>query len=274
MAAVVYTTPATARDGASARKRVRDLRTFWRRTLAVMIPVPMVALAAEMAVAPFPLGGSLSATIAGDAADPGAAQASLWLSMIFGLAVVPATMAVLWTARRGAPKLTLAAGILLLLGFSAAVPDSDLAAAVAAQQGLDPALVQALDDAIWTHPAVGISTLLFLVGQGIGLILLGIALWRARVVPAWVGIVLAVSGPAHLFMPGGNPGAAASWAMTAIGYAGASVALWRMRDADFDLPPGDAVVDNRRTPGRVRRGGGCWPSPQCPWLCSSRSSVT
>ena len=249
--AAVYTTPATTTAGRSARRPVRDLRTFWRRTLAVLVPVPMVALAAEMAVAPFPLGGSLSATIAGDAANPGAAQASLWLSMIFGLAVVPATMAVLWTARRGAPKLTLAAGVLLLLGFSAAVPDSDLAAVVAAQQGLDPGLVQALDDAVWTQPAVGISTLLFLVGQGVGLILLGIALWRARVVPAWLGIVLAVSGPAHLFMPGGNAGAAASWAMTAVGYAGASVALWRMRDADFDLPPGEAIVNGGNTGPRT-----------------------
>ena len=148
--AAVNTAPATTIAGTSAHRPVRDLRTFWRRTLALVVPVPMVALAAEMAVAPFPLGGNLSATIAGDAADPGAAQASLWLSMIFGLAVVPATMAVLWTARRGAPKLTLAAGVFLLLGFSAAVPDSDLAAVVAAQQGLDPALVQALDDAVWS----------------------------------------------------------------------------------------------------------------------------
>jgi hypothetical protein len=249
--AAAHTAVATTAARTSTRGTVRDLRTFWRRTLAVVLPLPMVALAAEMAVAPFRLGGNLSSTIAGDAAHPGAAQASLWLSMIFGLAVLPATMAVLWTARRRAPKLTLAAGVLLLLGFGAAVPDSDLAAVVAARKGLDPALVQALDDAVWTHPAVGISTLLFLLGHSVGLILLGAALWRAGVVPAWTGIVLAVSGPAHLLLPGGNAGAAASWAMTAIGYAGASVALWRMRDADFDLPPGEAIVDGGNTGPRT-----------------------
>jgi hypothetical protein len=93
--------------------------------------------------------------------------------------------------------------------------------------------------------------LLFLLGQGVGLILLGIALWRARVVPAWAGIVLAVSGPAHLLMPGGNAGAAFSWAMTAVGYAVASVALWRIRDADFDLPPGEASADGGNTGPRT-----------------------
>jgi hypothetical protein len=231
--------------------RVRDLRTYWRRTLAVLMVVPMTALAVEVAIVPLPVRGTIAEGIAGMAAHPGRTQAALWLALLFGLTVLPATMAAAWAARRGAPRLTLAAGVLLLLAFSASLPDTDLAQAVAADKRLDPALVTAIDEAIWAHPAIGVQTLLFLLGQGVGFILLGIALWRARVVPAWAGILLAVSGPAHVLVPGGNAGGAASWAMTAIGYAAVSVALWRTPDAGFDLPPGDAVEPNPDTGPRT-----------------------
>ena len=85
-----------------------------------------------------------------------------------------------------------------------------------------------------------------------GFVLLGIALWRARVLPAWLGMVLAASGPAHLLLPGGNMGTAVSWAMTTIGYVGASVALWRTPNTDFDLPPTDRQPqrDRPRPPSR------------------------
>lgn len=223
----------------------RDLRRFWRWTLAILAPLPLLALALENVVAPWPLGGNFARMVADAAASPGRAQLALWLSLCFALTVVPATMAVLWTARRGAPKLTLAAGILLLLAFSASLPDSDLAAIVTAREGLDPTAAARIDDLVWSFPSVGILALIFLIGQTVGFVLLGVALWRARVVPAWLAAVLALSGPAHLLAPGGNAGSAIAWAMTAVGYAGASVALVRTRDEDFDLPPGAGTTPAR-----------------------------
>jgi hypothetical protein len=238
----VDATEKTAPDAAPQRLRhaaraARDLRGFWRRALAILVPLPMLALAIEIAVVPYQVGGDLAQAMAGAAADPHAAQAALWLSMIFALTVAPATMAVAWTSRRRAPWLTLTGGVALLVAFGLGLPNTDLAVVTAARRGLDPALLTALNDAVAAHPTVDTATVLFLIGQGVGFVLLGIALWRARVLPAWLAMVLAASGPAHLLLPGGNIGAAASWAMTAIGYAGAAVALWRTRDADFDLPP-------------------------------------
>jgi hypothetical protein len=246
------TTPVLIADAAARpAARVRDLRTFWRRTLAVLVAIPMAALAIEVALVPLPVRGTVAEGIAGMEAHPGRAQAALWLAMLFGLTVLPATMAVAWTARRRAPRLTLAAGVLLLVAFTAVLPDTDLAEVVAADKGLSPAQVTAIDAAVWAHPAIGVNTLLFLLGQAVGLVILGIALWRARVVPAWAGILLAVSGPAHLLAPGGNTGGAIAWAMTAIGYTAVSVALWRTPDADFDLPPGGAVEPNPNTGPRT-----------------------
>jgi hypothetical protein len=216
---------------------VSDLRSWWRRALALLIPVPMLALVVELAVLPYPVRGDFGRGMAGAAADPAAAQAALWLSVIFALTAIPATMAVAWTSRRRAPWLTLASGVSLLVAFGASLPNTDLAVVTAATHGLDPALATAVDSAVTGHPVAGIGTAMFLVGQTVGFVLLGVALWRARVLPTWLGIVLAASGPAHLLLPGGNLGAAASWSMTAIGYAGASVALWRTGNSDFDLPP-------------------------------------
>ncbi|MEV4623481.1 hypothetical protein AB0J74_32840 [Asanoa sp. NPDC049573] len=219
----------------------RDLRRFWRRTLAILAPLPIIALALEMLVVPWPVGANLARAIAGAAEAPGRAQASLWLSVFFAVTVLPATMAVLWTARRAAPKLTLAAGVLLLLAFSATLAGNDQVAVIAAERGLDPTRVAVIDDLVQANPWVGGQFLIFLLGQTVGFVLLGLALWRSRVTPGWVALLLGLSGPAHLLMPGGNAGAAASWALTAIGYAAASVALLRTPDADFDLPPGDVA---------------------------------
>jgi hypothetical protein len=235
--AAVDTRPAGTAAGRAGGRPVRDLRRFWRTALAVLAPLPIAALAIEMLVVPFPVRSDIADAMTGIAAHPGRAQAALWLGLVYSLSVLPATMAVAWTARRRSPRLTLAGGVLTLLAFAATLPNSDLAEVVGVQKGIAPAQMQAIDDAVWAHPAVSAQLAIFLLGHAVGLVLLGIALWRARVVPAWAGIVLALSGPAHVLAPGGNAGAAVTWGMTAIGYAAASVALLRTRDADFDLPP-------------------------------------
>ena len=165
-------------------------------------------------------------------------RSRLWLSLLFALLIVPGVMAVAWVARRGAPWLALAGGVVSLAAFTAGstLPNVDLAAYVAGQRGLD---ATALNDAVMGHPTVTGRLGFFLVGQAVGLVLLGLALWRSRAVPAWAAACLAVSGPAHLVGGvGGNAVAAATWALTAVGFVGASVALLRQSDDAFDLPPG------------------------------------
>jgi hypothetical protein len=81
-----------------------------------------------------------------------------------------------------------------------------------------------------------IAGLLFILGITIGLLLLGIALWRSRVAPAWMGMALALGGFTHPFMPG-HVAAGVGLVVAAVGFAGASRALLRMRNDDFDLPP-------------------------------------
>ncbi|MGW2765927.1 hypothetical protein [Streptomyces sp. NPDC001275] len=233
------TTVADASTRVPTRRPVRDLRGFWRVTAAVVAPLPALAVAVDMLVVPFPPGADFRRAIAGSAAHLGAARAALWLSLVFVLLMIPATLVTAWTARRGAPRLALYGGLLTMTAFAASMgaPDSDQAALVAAEKGLDPGLATALDDAVQAHPVAGLLTVFFLLGQAIGLALLGLALWRGRVTHAWVGAALAVSGPAHLLGAVSTTACAMSWVVTAVGYAGASVTLLRTGDDDFDLPP-------------------------------------
>ena len=98
--------------------------------------------------------------------------------------------------------------------------------------------MSAVNDAVSAEPVVLFGLVVFLIGSTVGLLLLGIALWRSQRAPRWLAVALAVSGPAHVLAPGGTPGAAASWLLTGLGCFGASLALASTADDDFDLPPG------------------------------------
>jgi hypothetical protein len=91
-------------------------------------------------------------------------------------------------------------------------------------------------DAMEKQPTEQIGGLLFILAVTFGLLLLGIALWRSRVAPAWMGIALAFGGFTHPFMPG-HLAAGAGLIIAAVGFAGASVALLRSSNDNFDLPP-------------------------------------
>jgi hypothetical protein len=218
--------------------RVRDLRTFWRRALAIIAPVPGVALALEIGASPGSPGGAPDQQLTAFAAHLGQADFSLWMGVLAVLTAIPAVIAVGWATRRAAPRLTLVGGLLTLAGFSLALDLADTSPIlyVAARDGLDRNSAAQLAELVGEHPAAIAALLGFLVGQAAGLLVLGIALWRTRLAPRWAAALLAVSGIAHVLAPG-SIGGGLSWAATAVGFAGASVALWRTRNSDFDLPP-------------------------------------
>jgi hypothetical protein len=92
-----------------------------------------------------------------------------------------------------------------------------------------------MDDALHGEPLLGIAGLLFIVGIVFGLGLLGAALWRSRYAPAWAGIALMIGGATHPFIPN-HIGQGIGLFVAAAGFAGASIALLRMRNDEFDMP--------------------------------------
>ena len=81
-----------------------------------------------------------------------------------------------------------------------------------------------------------IHALLFISGIVVGLPLLGIALWRSRVAPRWMAIALIIGGATHPFLPN-HVVAGIGLLVAGIGFAGATRALLRMTNNEFDLPP-------------------------------------
>jgi hypothetical protein len=229
----------TATTAVQARKPLRDVRGFWRVLLAVLAPLPMLAKGVYYLISPVAGGADFDTTFRAYTDDKGIAELLRLLDVPFVVLLVPAVYAVAWVSRRGAPRLATAGAFLSLLGFLAGfglLGGITVPAYVSAVQGVDPTAMGAAQAAAENDPLFLVAGLLFITAVVIGLGLLGAALWRSRAVGAWAGIALMVGGITHPFIPG-NVAQGIGLLVAAVGFAGASVALLRMRNDEFDLPP-------------------------------------
>src|SRR5690349_17967927 len=94
-----------------------DWRRYWRVLLAVVAPIPGIALALSNAITPGDLGGSARETLAAVAADPGAAKAASVFSIVFLVLLVPSGVAMVMALRRTMPRAATLVGGFVLLGF-------------------------------------------------------------------------------------------------------------------------------------------------------------
>jgi hypothetical protein len=219
-------------------KQTRDVRGFWRVLLAVVAPVPMLFMGLYYLISPVNGDSPFETTLAAVTADPGRFELMQWLQVPFFL-LIPAMFAAAWAARRTAPRLATAGGLLAIGGISAGfflLPGVVGPEYLTFHDGLDAGNMAKVADAVANQPTTQIGGMLFILAITFGLLLLGIALWRSRVAPAWMGIALAVGGFTHPFMPT-HTAAGAGLILAAIGFAGASIALLRSTNDNFDLPP-------------------------------------
>lgn len=226
----------------TAERPPPDLRRTWRVLLAVTAPLGAAAIAVSRVVTPYATTDDTASAVDAIAAHPTATQTNLWLGAVAMLFLLPGVVAVAFVTRRRTPRLTTWAVGISWLAFTAGIasPTTDSLLLAAVEEGVDPGSAVRIVEAMAAQPAAGALLGLFVVGHIVGTVLLGLALLRARVVPRWVAIGLMVSQPVHLvsFMTGlAALDLVAGWGLTTVGFAGASVALLRMRDDDFELPP-------------------------------------
>ena len=117
--------------------------------------------------------------------------------------MLPAVLYLMRLAGPRAPRLTLIGGAVAFAAWLAglfSVGASDLLYRPAAQLA-DRASAVSLVHAVTSDAAFVVPEVLFIVGHVLGMLLLGIALWRSRAVPRWaaalVGLAPLVQVPVH-----------------------------------------------------------------------------
>ena len=124
----------------------------------------------------------------------------LWLGFLAPGLLLLATVAAGHLARRGAPVLATIATTINALAFglmSGAVASGDLITVAGGRAGVDPATILTITDAIENSPITGTALGIWVPGHILGMVLLAVALRRARVLPRWAAVVLGISQPIH-----------------------------------------------------------------------------
>ncbi len=240
MSATVETTPRPT--------RVHDARGFWRLLLAGVVPIPWLAKGIQYMI--LERDDAHSADLIRYDVSHHLYAYLQWLDVLFVVLVVPSILAMVLVSRRGAPRLSTWAAVLMGGGFLMVLPlniDDDQLSWVAARKGHDPATVgRFLDDAA-NDPRVGLGGLGFLVAIVVGSILVALALWKSHAVAGWAALLVGLGGATHIFIGAfGHVVHGAGLVVLAIGCVAVSRRLLTMSDEEFDLPPLSASTTSSR----------------------------
>ena len=201
-----------------------------RALAAALIPVGPAAIAVLRYVLPYNTTDDTHEIARKVADDPGTQSAVLWLGLIGVVAIIPSLYWIAQVTRAGSPRVTAAALLLAIPGYTALgfLIMEDGMVWSGTQAGLDVATVTAALDHV--HPATAVAGVLFVLGHVVGTILFGVAMWRSRAVPRWAAVATMISQPIHFFaavVVVSHPLDLVGWGLTAVGFAAAAVAFWR-----------------------------------------------
>jgi hypothetical protein len=208
-----------------------------RTGLAAVVVLGPLSIAIIRGILPYATTDDSAAIVDKIAANQSTQSAVLWLSVVAMLTLVPAVIAVGLLARRSSRLLGTWGMVLGVAGFSslAAVTAVDFTTMAAVRAGIDPATTVALLDELNAEPALTVGVAAFVLGHIVGVILLGVALLRGRVIPAWAAWALIASQPLHLVFAVIVPSNlldALAWGVTTVGFAMAAVRLGRESTTD------------------------------------------
>jgi hypothetical protein len=210
-----------------------------RKALAILVPIGPLAIAVLRGILPYNTTDSATVMAARVAAAQGTETIVIWLTFIALLTLIPGVIAVGMLARRHAPRLGTAGLVVSFAAFAclfwSSAAGADNVALGAARIGMHPGTTGALLTSIADIPPIGLGTAIFVIGHIAGLVLLAVALWRGRVVPAWAALLLGASQILHFVFAVIAPVHAldsCAWALTAVGFAVAAIALIRQPAPD------------------------------------------
>ncbi|HUG85031.1 MAG TPA: hypothetical protein VMM13_10725 [Euzebya sp.] len=220
--------------------RSADLRRRTRWLAALIMPIGPTAVAVLRFQLPYFTADGGADVAASVIVDTGGQSLVLWMGLVAIMTLVPGVLWVGRLTRRHHPRLTATAMLMLVPGYLSLswLIAQDILLWTGAREGIDAVALGGMYET-W-HPTSVIAAGLFVLGHVIGTVILGIALWRSRTVPRVAAAMTAVSQPLHfiaavvLVSPGLD---LVAWGMNAVGFAAAAVAVVRLADDDWDLPP-------------------------------------
>jgi hypothetical protein len=214
-----------------------DVRPVSRWFAALILPIGPAAIALLRYFLPYDTVDDMS-TITNKVVDNlDRGSLVLWLGFIGILTLVPGAYVVGRLTRRRAPLLTAIALLLVIPGYLVLpwMASGDIFTWSAGTAGLDPAAITRAAEV--THPTMDIAGFVFVAGHVIGTILLGIAMWRSRIVARWAAVATAISQPIHAIaaiVVVSHTLDLIGWGLQAAGFAAVGWAILRMRDEDWE----------------------------------------
>ena len=221
----------------AVRAHRRDVRSFWRILLAIIVPIPWLAKGIQYIV--LERDSDSASQIRYDLTHHTYSYLQ-WLDLLFVVLVIPSILAMTLVSRRGAPRLATAATVLMGGGFLMVLPlnpDSDQLSWVAARHGRNAAVIGPFIDDAANDPRAGLGILGFLAAIVVGSILLALALWRSHAIAGWAAALVGLGGATHIFIsPFGHVIHGAGLVALATGCLAVSRKLLATSNDDFDLP--------------------------------------
>jgi hypothetical protein len=218
-----------------------DIRSFSRICGATCLVLGPLAAMVGTGLSPVHDGDSAAVAIARAAAHRGAMRAHVAVELAIVL-MVPAMLMVSRLGRRGAPWLAMLGGWLASLGWLAGLASGltiDLVVLHAYSAPHRKAAIS-LARSVMNDPRVGALVGVFVISHLLGMLLLGIALWRSRVVPAWAAVTVGLSMFLHAALHSTTPRVdAATFVLLEVGAAACAWRILRMEDRLWDLPAAD-----------------------------------
>lgn len=226
-------TTTIAREAAT-RREPRDLHRFWRLLIAVVLPIGPLGVTVTRGIMPYWTSDDTRTMVDRSVAQPDLLTTMSWLALVFTPPLMLAMLVLGYVARRGAPVLaTLGAGISFVSyanWSSGGLGDQDVL--TLHQAGFDAAAIQRAVEASYEHPVAMVASLGWVIGHILGMILLGLALYRSRVVPRWVGVAIVACQPIHLIgaviVPSRLLDVTLGWGLATVAFAMVSRAVVRM----------------------------------------------
>lgn len=218
----------------------RSARHVSRWLMAALLPIGPALIAVLRLVLPYNTTDDSATVVAKVAAHQDTQSLVVWLGFAGALAIVPAVFWVARLARRGAPRLSAVALVLLVPGYVSLVllVASDAALLFGVREHLDTAVLARLYDGM--HPVMAVADGMFVVGHVVGTVLLGIALWLARAVPRWAAAATIIAQPLHFVaavIVANHPLDFVAWGLNAVGFAVAAVMILRGEERLSDQAP-------------------------------------